>query len=69
MVPAGRPAAGTMFAALYGELAPHAWRDSESEHDAYSLFYHRSIAMAWLDDRSAGGGFEGRMLRAPGCGA
>jgi hypothetical protein len=55
-----------MFAALYGELVPHAWRDPESGHDAYSLFYHRSLAMGWLDDRAAGGGFEDRMLRAPG---
>jgi hypothetical protein len=31
--------------------APHAFRDSGSEPDAYSLFYHRSIAMGWLDDR------------------
>ena len=66
LVPAARRAAGTMFAALYGELVPHTWRDPESEHDAYSLFYHRSIAMGWLDDRAAGGGSEDRMLRAPG---
>ncbi|HEX5540850.1 MAG TPA: hypothetical protein VFX60_04710 [Micromonospora sp.] len=66
LVPAARRAAGTMFAALYGELIPHPWRDPEPELDAYSLFYHRSIAMGWLDDRSAGGGFEDRMLRAPG---
>lgn len=66
MAPPARPTAGTMFAALYGELVPHAWRDPESELDVYSLFYHRSIAMGWLDDRGAGGGFEDRMLRAPG---
>jgi hypothetical protein len=66
LVPAARRTAGTMFAALYGELVPHAWRDPDSELDAYSLFYHRSIAMGWLDDRSAGGGLEDRMLRAPG---
>lgn len=52
MVPAPRTA-GTMFAALYGELVPHAWRGAEPEHDAYSLFYQRSLAMGWLDD-SAG---------------
>lgn len=28
------------------------------------LFYHRSIAMGWLDDRSAGGGFNEHMLRS-----
>lgn len=64
MVPAARRTAGTMFAALYGELVPHAWRDPEL--DAYSLFYHRSLAMGWLDDRSAGGGVEDHMVRAPG---
>lgn len=64
MVPAASRTAGTMFAALYGKLVPHTWRDPEL--DAYSLFYHRSLAMGWLDDRSAGGGFEDRMLRAPG---
>lgn len=64
IVPGARRTAGTMFAALYGELVPHAWHDPEL--DAYSLFYHRSLAMGWLDDRSAGGGFEDRMLRAPG---
>ncbi|MCM3920446.1 hypothetical protein ND748_01930 [Frankia sp. AiPs1] len=66
VVPGIRRAAGTMFAALYGELVPHAWRDPGSELDAYSLFYHRSIAMGWLDDTSAGGGIEDRMRRAPG---
>lgn len=66
VVPAARRAAGTMFAALYGELVPHAWRDPESELDAYQLFYQRSIAMGWLDGRGAGGGVEDRMLRAPG---
>jgi hypothetical protein len=66
VAPGARRTAGTMFAALYGELVSHAWRDPESELDAYSLFYHRSIAMGWLDDRSAGGGIEDRMIRAPG---
>jgi hypothetical protein len=66
VVPGARRTAGTMFAALYGELVPHAWRDPDSELDAYPLFHQRSIAMGWLDDRSAGGGFEDRMFRAPG---
>jgi hypothetical protein len=52
--PAGRRTAGTMFAALYGELVAHAWRDPDSEHDAYSLFHQRSLAMGWLDDRATG---------------
>lgn len=64
VVPGARRTAGTMFAALYGELVPHVWCDPELA--AHSLFYHRSLAMGWLDDRSAGGGFEDRMLRAPG---
>jgi hypothetical protein len=55
-----------MFAALYGGLVPHAWRDPDSENDAYSLFHQRSLAMGWLDDRSAGDDFEDHMLRAPG---
>lgn len=69
MVPASRRTAGTMFAALYGELVPHAWHDPESEHDACSLFYQRSLAMGWLDDRATGvrgGGSEDRALGAPG---
>ncbi|WP_261568636.1 hypothetical protein [Frankia gtarii] len=66
VVSGARRAAGTMFAALYGELVPHAWRDPDSELDAYSMFYHRSIAMGWLDDTSAGGGIEDSMRRAPG---
>lgn len=51
MVPAGRRTAGTMFAALYGELVPHLWHDPE--HDAYQLFYQRSLAMGWLDGTAA----------------
>ncbi|GIF46201.1 hypothetical protein DFJ67_6153 [Asanoa ferruginea] len=39
---------GTFFAALYGDLTPHPWRDPE--FDAYFLFYHRSVAMGWLGD-------------------
>lgn len=66
MAPAERRTAGPMFAALYGQLVPHPWRDPESERDAYALFYQRSLAMQWLDDRSAGGGSEGAMVRAPG---
>ncbi|GHF24895.1 hypothetical protein GCM10010218_01930 [Streptomyces mashuensis] len=66
MVPAARRTAGTMFAALHGELAAHAWGAPDHEYDAYSLFHQRSLAMGWLDDRSAGGGAEDRMRRAPG---
>ncbi|TDC39034.1 hypothetical protein [Micromonospora sp. KC213] len=66
VVPGARRTAGTLFAALYGELVPHAWREPGSELDAYSLFWHRSVAMGWLDDTNAGGGCEEGMLRAPG---
>jgi hypothetical protein len=43
-----------MFAALYGELRPHTRQDAASPPTADSLFYHRSLAMGWLDDRSTG---------------
>lgn len=46
----GRPA-GTMFAALYGELTLHPWRDpAAASEDMYSLFHDRSLAMGWLSD-------------------
>jgi hypothetical protein len=64
VAPAACRTAGTLFAALYGELVPHARRDPEP--DAYSLFYHRSLAMGWLDDRSAGSDVKDPMVRAPG---
>lgn len=66
MVPAVSRTAGTMFAAVYGSLVPHAWHDPESVHDAYQLFHQRSLAMGWIDDRSAGEGEEGRFVRTPG---
>ncbi len=53
IAPAAQPTAGTMFAALYGNFVPHNWHDPE--HDAYSLFYHRSLAMGWLADGEAPG--------------
>ncbi|CAM3424125.1 hypothetical protein KIPE111705_07875 [Kibdelosporangium persicum] len=49
MVPGVVRTAGTMFAALYGELVPHAWLGAEPVNDAYSLFHRRSQAMGWLD--------------------
>lgn len=64
MMPTAHRSVGTMFAALYGELVPHAWHDPE--HDAYQLFHQRSLAMGWFDDRAAGGGSEDGMLRVPG---
>lgn len=55
-----------MFAALYGELVPHVWRDPDSQHDAYQMFHSRSLAMGWLDDRAAGprGGAEDFLVAA-----
>lgn len=50
---------GTMFAALYGELAFHPWRDpSVALSDPYSLFFARSSAMRWLTEaaENASGG-------------
>jgi hypothetical protein len=39
-----------MFAALYGALTPHPWRDPDTDRDAYFLFHNRSLAMRWLTD-------------------
>jgi hypothetical protein len=60
-----------MFAALYGELVQHPWRQSDTVHDAYSLFYQRSLAMGWLDGiaialRTNAGGTGERKRGAPG---
>ncbi|MGY1498111.1 hypothetical protein ACW4TU_16170 [Streptomyces sp. QTS52] len=54
IAPGARRTTGTMFAALHGELVPHAWRYPGSEHDAYQLFHQHSLAMGWLDDTGAG---------------
>ncbi len=51
-----------MFAALYGELEPHPWRDPlVASSDAYSLFVARSSAMGWLTEaeENAPGGSGG----------
>ncbi|KWW97422.1 hypothetical protein TH66_17310 [Carbonactinospora thermoautotrophica] len=71
LAPGARSPAGTMFAALYGELAPHPWRDPDTAQDAYFLFHTRSLAMGWLDDittavRKTAGGIEERELGAAG---
>jgi hypothetical protein len=46
----GLRTARTLYAALYGEFAPHPRPDARDEppEDAYSLFYARSAAMGWL---------------------
>ncbi|MEO3927239.1 hypothetical protein ABGB07_25720 [Micromonosporaceae bacterium B7E4] len=71
LAPGTRSPVGTMFAALYGELTPHPWRDPDSAPDAYALFHERSLAMGWLDDvggvvRVTDRGVEERRTGAPG---
>ncbi|WP_329256255.1 hypothetical protein OG223_32680 [Streptomyces sp. NBC_01478] len=69
IAPTTPPTAGTLFAALYGELTPHAWHDPDSEHDAYQLFHRRSLAMGWLEDRAvltSGRTGEERPVGGPG---
>lgn len=43
-----------MFAALYGDVAPHAWWGPELDQDAYSLFHSRARATQWLDETEDG---------------
>lgn len=54
LAPGARSPAGTLFAALYGELSRHPWRNPDSDLDPYFLFHERSLAMGWLDGRAAG---------------
>ncbi|WP_210189277.1 hypothetical protein [Saccharomonospora piscinae] len=42
-----------LFAALYGQLAPHPWRDPADDRDAYVYFHERSLALGWLSDVGA----------------
>jgi hypothetical protein len=70
-VPGSRGSAGTLFAALYGELAQHPWRDPDVDPDPYILFHDRSLAMGWLDDiggvvRRTAAGVEEWATGAPG---
>jgi hypothetical protein len=46
--------AGTLYAALYGELSPHPWRGATPDSDAYRLFVARSAAMGWLAEPREG---------------
>lgn len=51
-----RRTAGTMFAALYGEVALHPWIvEQGSEPDVYALFHDRSLAMEWLNNTGVTG--------------
>jgi hypothetical protein len=62
----GLRAARTLYAALYGEFAPHP-RPAPAQ-DAYSLFYARSAAMGWLTPAREGelGGLWGMNDAAAG---
>lgn len=68
----GLKAARTLYAALYGEFAPHPRPDARDEprQDAYSLFYARSAAMGWLTPAVGGarGGLWGMNDAAAGPG-
>ncbi|MEQ4304528.1 hypothetical protein ABNF97_24655 [Plantactinospora sp. B6F1] len=71
LAPGARSPVGTMFAALYGELTPHPWRDPDADRDAYGLFHDRSLALNWLDDvggivRFTDAGVQERPTGAPG---
>ncbi|TYC20405.1 hypothetical protein FXF52_31595 [Micromonospora sp. MP36] len=65
LAPGARRPVGTMFAALYGELAPHPWRDPDADPDAYILFHDRSLAMGWLQ-LGSGGMLESAGVQVPG---
>ncbi|GLY29103.1 hypothetical protein [Kineosporia sp. NBRC 101731] len=60
VLPGSPPSAGTLYAALYGDLSPHSLE--EPRNDPYALFHDRSRAMGWLDDRSG----SADLLQAPG---
>ncbi|MER7892721.1 hypothetical protein ABTX15_23155 [Micromonospora sp. NPDC094482] len=71
VAPGARRSAGVGFAALYGELARHPWRQPDADQDPYFLFYTSSLAMGWLDDigatvRQTAGGFQENELGAAG---
>lgn len=49
LAPGSCGVAGTLFAALYGELKPHPDRNPETDRDPFIQFHDRSQAMGWLD--------------------
>lgn len=49
LAPGSRGVAGTLFAALYGELTPHPDRVPGTDRDPYIQFHDRAQAMGWLD--------------------
>lgn len=48
LVPGSRGRAGTLYAALYGELVPRLDRAPVTDRDAYIQFHDRAQAMGWL---------------------
>ncbi|NHD16026.1 hypothetical protein G9447_00790 [Actinopolyspora sp. BKK1] len=54
MAPDSYGGAATMFAALYGELESHPWREPNSDRDPYVVFHDRSVAMGWIDEAAGG---------------
>jgi hypothetical protein len=49
LVQGSRGVAGTLYAALYGELTPRPDRVSDTDRDLYIQFHDRAQAMGWLD--------------------
>lgn len=49
LAPGSRGTAGTLFAALHGELTPRPDRTPGTDRDPYIQFHDRARAMGWLD--------------------
>jgi len=49
LAPGSHSVAGTLFAALYGELTPRLDRALDTDRDPYIQFHDRAQAMGWLD--------------------
>ncbi|MEU4801708.1 hypothetical protein [Actinosynnema sp. NPDC023587] len=49
LVQGSRGVAGTLYAALYGELTPRPDRAPDTDRDPYIQFHDRAQAMGWLD--------------------
>ncbi|MBP2338724.1 hypothetical protein JOF41_004902 [Saccharothrix coeruleofusca] len=49
LAPGSHGVAGTLFAALYGELTPRPDRVPDTDRDPYGQFHDRALAMGWLD--------------------
>lgn len=64
IAPTARPTAGSMLAALHGELVPYAWHHPASEHDAYQL---RERLWSAQPRRAGAVGHERRGWEPPPC--